>query len=315
MIKAFAMRGRRIALDSIGVRSRRAWIYVLSVLALLVPAGGIAYLGAVSYGDERGAVAAQIDRQHQAALAIVGRIDRAIEDALDAGDRSVTSGLEGALNVPLGRYWFWIDADGRIRVPHTAPPTVELERPLDRPPSGHAVDYLQELSRRQDRAAKLRAAQRAEAGSSFADAKRQYTALAGFDDTGAEALLGLARVLGHLGEAARAAATLDELDKRFGERSFPKGGTEVERVPVRVVTALMRAETGDRRPAALLDIAEDVLTGHYAIDPIVGVGIVTRIRGELAGETSPTVTARLAWRSSWSIAMTGSWACRSYPSA
>ena len=37
------------------VRSTRAWVYVLSVAALLVPAGGIAYLGAVSYRDERGA--------------------------------------------------------------------------------------------------------------------------------------------------------------------------------------------------------------------------------------------------------------------
>ncbi|HEX4453774.1 MAG TPA: hypothetical protein VH143_23045, partial [Kofleriaceae bacterium] len=56
-------------------RSRRAWIYVLSVLALLVPAAGIAYLGAVSYRDERGAVAAQIDRQDQLARAAVQRID------------------------------------------------------------------------------------------------------------------------------------------------------------------------------------------------------------------------------------------------
>src|SRR5262245_33193257 len=47
------------------VRSRRAWVYVLSVAALLVPAGGIAYLGAVSYRDERGAVSAQNERQRQ----------------------------------------------------------------------------------------------------------------------------------------------------------------------------------------------------------------------------------------------------------
>src|SRR5260221_13556361 len=98
-----------------GVRSRRAWIYVLSVLALLVPAAGIAYLGAVSYTGERGAVAAQIDRQRQAALGIVARIDHAIEDALDAGDRAATANAtDTPLGVPLGRYWFWIDADGRI---------------------------------------------------------------------------------------------------------------------------------------------------------------------------------------------------------
>src|SRR5438093_12519594 len=107
MISALAM----AAEDSpramlIGVRSRRAWIYVLSVLALLVPAGGIAYLGAVSYRDERGAVAAQIERQRQAALAIVARIDHAIDDALDAVDRATAT--RGKPTVALARYWFWI---------------------------------------------------------------------------------------------------------------------------------------------------------------------------------------------------------------
>ncbi|HEX8115591.1 MAG TPA: hypothetical protein VF516_48030, partial [Kofleriaceae bacterium] len=69
------------------IRSRRAWIYVLSLAALVVPAGGIAYLGAVSYRNERGAVSAQNERQHQAALGIASRISRAIEDALDATER------------------------------------------------------------------------------------------------------------------------------------------------------------------------------------------------------------------------------------
>src|SRR3954469_8447530 len=74
------------------VRSRRAWIYVLSVLALLVPAGGIAYLGAVSYRDEKGAVSAQQERQTRAAKAIAERIDRTITAALDAVDQATTAG-------------------------------------------------------------------------------------------------------------------------------------------------------------------------------------------------------------------------------
>jgi len=48
---------------------------VLSIVALMVPAGGIAYLGVASYRDERGAVTAQNERQRQAALAVVTRID------------------------------------------------------------------------------------------------------------------------------------------------------------------------------------------------------------------------------------------------
>ncbi len=284
---------------------------MFSLLALLVPAGGIAYLGAVSYRDQKGAVAAQIDRQHGAAAAIVARIDHAIVEALDAADRAATAGqLSPALGpLPgLGRYWFWIDADGRMRVPRTTPVAAvaamaamaaaadpALDRPaLDRPaspngrPNGRIEDYVRELSRRQDRAARLRAAQRAEAcrgacGPQLAEAKRAYLALVTFDDTGADALLGLARVTARLGDLPRVRALLDELDRRFADRSFPKSGTATERVPVRLVTALLRAEAaGDRRAAALLSVAEAVLANHYAIDPIVGLGIVQRIRGELA---------------------------------
>src|SRR5688572_26030783 len=109
-----------------GVRSRRAWIYVLSVAALLVPAGGIAYLGAVSYRDERGAVSAQNARQREAALALVARIERAIGGALDATDREIDARLQGSQAAAaaggLGRYWFWVDADRRLRHPRGAPP-------------------------------------------------------------------------------------------------------------------------------------------------------------------------------------------------
>src|SRR5512132_815871 len=96
-----------------GVRSRRAWIYVLSVLALLVPAGGIAYLGAFSYSDDQGAVSAQREAQKDTAIAITNRISRSIEDALDAIDRAVSAKqlARGPLTPPLARYWFWIDPD------------------------------------------------------------------------------------------------------------------------------------------------------------------------------------------------------------
>jgi signal transduction histidine kinase len=272
---------------------------VLSVLALLVPAGGIAYLGAVSYRDQKGAVAGQIDRQHAAAVAIVGRIDRAIATTLDAADRAATANQTGPFT-GLGRYWFWIDATGHIRVPHTADPmSVALDPALDRPasPNGRIEDYVRELQRRQDRAARLRAAQRAEAckdgcAVSLAEAKRGYGALVAFDDTGSEALLGLARVLARMGDPQRSRALLDELDRRFGERSFPNSGSE--RVPVTLVTALLRAEAaGDARPSALLDVATHVLNGHYTIEPIVGLGIVQRIRSELVGELPVAVKDRL----------------------
>ena len=260
-----------------GVRSRRAWIYVLSVLALLVPAGGIAYLGAVSYRDERGAVSAQTERQRQAALAIAARITGAIEGALDAIDRRAP-----ASGGPLARHWFTLDATGRLSAPRAAPP-VEADSggTLDHAPcAGRLEDCVRELATRQARIAKLHAAERAEScttdcAASWADAKRLYMQLTADTDTAPRALLGLARVYRRLGDTARADGALAELDRRFADRSF-------DGMPVKLVTAVMRAQAAG--PEAQLDVAEDVLAGRYRIDSIAALGVVARIGEELDHE-------------------------------
>ena len=272
---------------------------MLSVLALLVPAGGIAYLGAVSYRDEQTAVTAQADSQERAAKVTVARIDHAIADALAAADRAASGDRAGLAGAPLARYWFWLDPDGKIRVPRASSPAASQpggDRAADRnAPVGPVDDYLRELSRRQERAGALRAAQRTEATKDWPEARRRYAALVGFEDTGPEALLGLARVQTRLGDAAGSSTTLAELDRRFGDRSFPEGGTASERVPVKLVTALMRAETA-HDDAALVAVAEAVLAGHDAVDPVVGVGIATRVRGELVADGADVarIDARLA---------------------
>ncbi|MFT3700236.1 MAG: HAMP domain-containing sensor histidine kinase [Kofleriaceae bacterium] len=271
------------------MRSRRIWVYVLSVLALLVPAGGIAYLGASSYRDQKGAVAAQLERQRVAATAIKGRIDAAIVATLDAADRAATAGQTGALP-RLGRYWFWIDASGQLRVPHVAAPLPTTEALVRPAPSNGRIDAYAKWQRESsDRTARLHAARRAESARQLADAKRLYGTLIAFDDTGPEALLGLSRVVGRMGDPQHAAPLLDELDRRFG-------GRLIDGVPASVVTALLRAEAaGDGRPNALVDVATNVLDGHYpSLDPIVGLGIVQRIRGELdAVELPNAVRGRL----------------------
>lgn len=265
------------------VRPARAWIYVLSVAALLVPAGGIAYLGAVSYRDERGAVDAQLERQRQAALRVAGRIDTAIDDALDATERAGTGA--GPVH-PLARYRFWIDADQRIRVPRAAVlGATPLSGSLDRTAacaSGRLEDCVRELATRDGRVARLRAAQRAEGcraeptcAAAWAEARRKYTALAAFDDTGPDALIGLAR----LGDARQ----LDELDRRFATR-------ELTGVPVRLVTATLRAEA--HGPAEVMALAEHVLAGAYPIGSLAALGIATNLRRRVAGELSPALTQR-----------------------
>jgi len=263
------------------VRSRRAWVTVLSVLALLAPAAGIAYLGAVSYRDEKGAVNAQVERQRQAALGVAHRIDRAIGETLDAVDRTIDSGGDH-VDTPLGRYWFWIDSDGQLRRPRIVQakePAVSVERGC----AGGLEECVRELTTRQGRLAKLHAAQAAEGAGAWNDAKRQYTQLAAADDTGPAALLGLARVLGKLGDAKGAAAQLALLDQRFADRSF-------EGVPVKLAAAALRAQT----PEAVLAVAEQVVTGAYDVDAIVKVGVLTRLRERLTGDLPPALAARRA---------------------
>ena len=151
-------------------KPRRAWIYVLSVAALLLPAAGIAYLGAVSYRDERGAIAAQDEAQRQAAIAVAGRISQEIDAALGAVERA--AGIESEtgrakVSAPLAQYWFWIDADAKLRVPRAAPAGIEVVGALDRgapcAAGGRLEDCVRELSTRQSRVARLHQAQQAEA--------------------------------------------------------------------------------------------------------------------------------------------------------
>ncbi|HEY0193179.1 MAG TPA: HAMP domain-containing sensor histidine kinase [Kofleriaceae bacterium] len=258
------------------VRSR-AWLTVLSVAALVVPAGGIAYLGAVSYRDERGAVSAQNESQRQAALGVAARISGQIEAALDGVDQAVAVG--GRPDAALARYWFWLDPAGHLRVPRPAPaptPAFELGGSLERGAScagGRLEDCVRELATRRSRIARLAAAERAEATGNLGEARRQLAPLTGFADTGPAALLGLARVLGRLDDP-RAADALDQLERRFGDRGF-------EGVPVRLVVAVLRA----RDAPAVAAIARDVLAGRYAgegaaLPPVLGV--LDQLRRRLA---------------------------------
>jgi len=278
---------------SLVVKPRRAWIYVLSVAALLVPAAGIAYLGAVSYRDERGAIAAQDERQRQAAVAIAGRISHEVEASLGAVERATAIEVEtghAAVNTPLARHWFWIDGDQRLRVPRAAPAAIEVDGALDRgapcAAGGRLEDCVRELSTRQSRVARLHQAQQAEAcrgdacGAAWAEARRQYTVLAAFDDTGPVAQLGLARVLQRLKDP-KAAQALADLEQRFADRTF-------EGVPVRLVVALLRADTAE----ALFALADGVLGNRYPLDPVTRLGVLMRIRARIGDPLTPAQQAR-----------------------
>ncbi|MEJ7597804.1 MAG: HAMP domain-containing sensor histidine kinase [Kofleriaceae bacterium] len=268
------------------MRSRRAWVYVLSVAALLVPAAGIAYLGAVSYRDERGAVSAQNERQRRVALGIAARIDGAIEAALDVAllASQASSHGQASTGTPLARYWFSIGPDQALEFPRASPDGVErsdfdLGTGCAR---ARLEDCLRALSTRQSRIARLHVAQGHEAAASWARALQMYGALAPFDDTGPAALLGLARVHRKLAEPGAAGRALAELERRFPERTF-------DGVPLRLASATLRAEAG---PDRLLAVAEDVLAGKYALDPILRLGVLARLRQRLPKELPPALQQR-----------------------
>ncbi|MDQ3337450.1 MAG: HAMP domain-containing histidine kinase [Myxococcota bacterium] len=275
------------------MRVSRVWIYVLSAAALLVPAGGIAYLGAVSYRDDRGAVRALQERQQQAALAVADRLTRSIEEALDGVERAAlfgaapqTRGRPTVVDAALARHWFWIDADQQLRVPRGVPSVLELAGSVEKDCEGARLEVcMREDLTREERGARLHAAQRAETNQRFAEARTLYLKLVAFDDAGAAALIGLARVHAALGDAPKASQALADLEKRFADRS-------IDGVPVRVVAATLRAQVAGND--ALLSLAEDVLGDKFAIDPIIRLGVLTRIRALVAGELGSDLARRRA---------------------
>jgi signal transduction histidine kinase len=197
------------------------------------------------------------------------------------------------LPATLARHWFWIDPTGQIVVPRAAPP-IELAGGGDRVPcSDRLEDCLRESTKRQVRLAKLTRAQGSEACRSaqpdacvagWHDARRQYFGLAGFDDTGPHALLGLARVYQHLGDAKGVQGALSDLELRYAQRA-------IDGLPVPLVVATLRAQND---PRGLLEVAESVVAGRYPVHPVVALGVITRLRAQLTETLSPELAQRRA---------------------
>jgi signal transduction histidine kinase len=203
----------------------------------------------------------------------VGRLDRAIDRALDAVDHG-----ESARGGKLARYAFVIDDHGTLRVPrpaHMDGPSGALHDTAHAPAcTGRLEDCVRELETRQSRAAKLDQAQRAEACATdacTADARRLYYQLAAVDDTGPSALLGLARISTRLGDRGRAEAALADLERRFATR-------DLDGLPVSLVVAMLRTE-GD--PGALLALGQAVLADRFGLDQTTELGVIASVEAAL----------------------------------
>jgi two-component system phosphate regulon sensor histidine kinase PhoR len=261
--------------------SRRALIWVLSIAAVLAPAGGIAYLGAVSYRDERGAVAARLATQRDAAIRLAATVEARIGRALDP---AVT-------DEPLAADRFRLDAEGRLLAPLADPlGGVEPPDPAQVRSEGCTARGLEscirELRSEERRAAQLDAARRAELAGRRAEARRGYEALTGFDDTGAAALFGLARLARQDGAPAIATARLREIGRRFGHR-------REDGVPLALVAALGVANLAPDASAALATYGE-LLDRRYAGPPAALTAAVERLRALAATRATPAERPLLA---------------------
>jgi signal transduction histidine kinase len=268
----------------------RARIWILSVAAVLLPAAGIAYLGAQAYGGERGAVAQRIGHQHGAARDLAAWLEAELARSLAAIERGEPGG-------PLARYGFRLEPGGALVTPDPSPFGATIGRGQSEPTTAPCGERglevcIREARTQEQRSRQLvraRAAEVAPCGEPArtaascvglrGDARRLYVALATFDDTGPEALLGLARLARSLGDKVAAGAALDELATRFAER-------DVDGAPVPLWAALGRAELDDG-PGPLLALYAAVIAGEHpapaaAIDAVlarIGAGLDHRTLG------------------------------------
>lgn len=272
----------------------RRHLWPLLVAAVLLPAVGIAYLGAAAYGDERGAVAARLRTQARVAAQLAEAVRQALTEAL----RRVEAGADGD---GLARHGFVIGADGALRRPDPAAlgprqvwPAAGPARPSAACTERDLEACIREVRSQEQRARALLRARHAElacvagrggeraldavaCARALAAARADYERLAAHRDTGAEALLGLARMARGAGDLVGAGGHLDRL---LSEHPSAR----VDGEPVALWVALARAELDDGAGASLTTLAA-LLDGSLGASAAATSAGITRVRAGLARRT------------------------------
>ncbi|MCG8419660.1 MAG: HAMP domain-containing histidine kinase [Proteobacteria bacterium] len=289
----------------------RAAVGLLSIAAVLLPAGGIAYLGAVSYREDRGLVADTLAEQHRAAVTVTASLEAELGRTLDRvasvlGTDRITARALADLRQEhhLAAFPFRIAAAGVLLFPAPEPlrsPASSGGEFLSRAPQTcpeQAFDAcIRAIREARRRAQRLDAARRRELGwcsgqptptatrcrASPKDrdmARRAYAALTEFEDTGPAALLGLARLALAAGELDKATAHLATLRDRFAGRHDQDG------VSYQLIADLSSAEAaGD--PTALLEVYRRVIERHYQAPSAVLERIASRLNDQLSEPSGP----------------------------
>jgi signal transduction histidine kinase len=267
---------------------QRALVWLLSVAAVLGPAAGIAYVGAVSYGGNRGAVAARLEEQLRVAQRVAARVEASLAQAVDAaaetlaGTTPPTAGelADLAARHPLAERPFVVDVAGDLVWPPLAPlggdrGDDDLGRGGETCAERGLEACIRDAQATRQRDARLAVARAAEALGRRGEARREYLALARYDDSGAEALLALARMARQAGDRAAAAGHLRALGRQHG-------GRRLDGVPVALLAAVASAEL-DGGAAALLTVYRDLVARRHGGPPAVLVAAAERMRTRLHG--------------------------------
>jgi signal transduction histidine kinase len=298
--------GAQLCFDPVRPASQRALVWVVSIAAVLVPAAGLAYLGAVSYRDDRGAVAERLDEQHRRTQAIAQRIERSLRAAVDAVAARALADAEAEVGPALAGDGlaaepFLLERGGELRWPPQqalGDQRADLLARAEACPGGRGLEgCLRELQTQERRARGLDEARRAELvacpdgvclpGEPLAQARRLYAQLARHHDTGPAALLGLARLARAAGDASGARGHLEALVRRFPDRT-ERG------LPLGLVARLALAEL-DADPEPLLALQAALIDGGVPAPGEVIGAVLARITVALdARRLTPVQVARRA---------------------
>lgn len=221
---------------------------LVAMLAVLLSAGGIAYMASVSYPDELGIVDAR-RRQHQQKAEQIGR---SVQAAIVEEVRAV------ALSDPGEGAHFVVNARGDVVVPSLEPLRSQEESILEGllPQRGFQARE-RNLERARDLEARACPGQECTSGSpKLRQAATLYEGIEKYSDTGAEALLGLARLHRMAGQQDLAASRYRQLVARFGERVNDAG------LPYALLAEIGLSEVS-KTAGPTLGLLREILSAHY----------------------------------------------------
>ncbi|MCP4448806.1 MAG: HAMP domain-containing histidine kinase [Myxococcales bacterium] len=224
---------------------------LVAILAVLLSAGGIAYMASISYPDELGIVDAQ-RRQHQEKAEQIGQ---GVQEA-------VVAELQATIPVDERRdfgAYFKVSGRGEVLVPSLEPLRSREESTLE---GLLPLRGFRSRQRSLERARGLesqacRGAEQCTAGSPrLRAAATLYESIEEYSDTGAEALLGLARVHRMAAQSDLAASRYRELSSRF------RGRVNDADLPYVLLADIGLSEVGQTATTTLM-VLRNILNAEY----------------------------------------------------